>query len=135
MEDCVFCNIIKGSIPSLKVYEDEHTLAFMDIAKDVDGHILVIPKKHTTNILDAEPETLHRVMDTVHKVAKHCVDRCGYEGVNVLNANHACAGQTVFHLHFHIIPRNKNDGVHGFPAFPGSKKSLEDMHRLLAMQP
>ena len=135
MEDCVFCNIIKGTIPCLKVYEDEHTLAFMDIAKDVDGHILVIPKKHTVNILDAEPETLHQVMDTVQKVAKHCVDRCGYEGVNVLNANHACAGQTVFHLHLHLIPRKQNDGTHGFPAFPGSKKPLEAMHRLLTMQP
>lgn len=135
MEDCVFCNIIKGTIPCLKVYEDEHTLAFMDIAKDVDGHILVIPKKHTVNILDAEPETLHQVMDTVQKVAKHCVDCCGYEGVNILNANHACAGQTVFHLHLHLIPRKQNDGIHGFPAFPGSKKPLEDMHRLLTIQP
>ena len=58
MNDCIFCKILKGELPCMKIYEDEHTLSFLDIAKDVDGHILVIPKKHVTNILDADGETL-----------------------------------------------------------------------------
>ena len=105
MDDCIFCKIIKGEIPCMKIYEDEYTIVFMDIAKDVDGHMLVVPKKHVTNILDADEATLHHVMDTVKKVANHCVTDCGYEGVNMLNANNQCAGQTVFHLHIHLIPR------------------------------
>ena len=78
MDNCIFCEIIKGKIPCMKIYEDEHTIVFMDIAKDVDGHMLVVPKKHVTNILDADNETLHHVMDTVKKVANHCVTVCGY---------------------------------------------------------
>ena len=87
MDDCIFCKIIEGEIPCMKIYEDEYTIVFMDIAKDVDGHMLVVPKKHITNILDADEDTLHHVMDTVKKVANHCVTDCGYEGINILNAN------------------------------------------------
>ena len=65
MDDCIFCKIIEGEIPCMKIYEDEYTIVFMDIAKDVDGHMLVVPKKHITNILDADEDTLHHVMDTV----------------------------------------------------------------------
>ena len=133
MDDCIFCKIIAGEIPCMKIYEDGYTLSFMDIAKDVDGHMLVIPKKHVTNILDADQETLHHVMDTVKKVANHCVTDCGYEGVNVLNANQQCAGQTVFHLHMHLIPRKTGDALPGFPAFGGAKHPLEETHAKLKM--
>ena len=131
MEDCIFCKIINGEIPCMKVYEDEHTLSFMDIANDVDGHMLVIPKKHCTNILDADEKTLHHVMDTVKKVSDHCVKNCGCEGIDILNANNQCAGQTVFHLHVHIIPRKNGDGL---PKFTGALRSLEENHKMLKMQ-
>ncbi len=131
--DCIFCKIIDGAVPCKKIYEDEYTLAFMDIAKDVDGHMLVIPKKHVTNILDCDADTLHHVMDTVKKIANHLTDACGYDGVNVLNASGACAGQTVFHLHFHIVPRKKNDGIDGWPHYAGARQELDALWEQLKM--
>ena len=106
--DCEFCKIIKGELPSSKLYEDDTTISIMDIADDVDGHILVIPKKHCKNILDCDSEALHDIMDTVQKVSRHLVDDCGYEGVNLLNASDESAGQTVAHFHIHIIPRKRS---------------------------
>lgn len=133
MNDCIFCKILKGELPCMKIYEDEHTMAFLDIAKDVDGHILVIPKKHVTNILDADGETLSHVMNTVKKIGVHLTENCGYEGMNILNANNECSGQTVFHLHIHLIPRKRDDGVAGFPKFAGAKLPLEEMFERLKM--
>ena len=130
---CIFCKIINGEIPSYKIYEDEYTYAFLDIAKDVDGHTLVIPKKHVENILDCDNETLHHVMNSVKKIANHYVDDCGYNGVNIVNANDASAQQTVFHLHFHLIPRKHEDGVDAFPHFDGAKNTLEEMHNKLKL--
>lgn len=127
MNDCIFCKILKGELPCMKIYEDEHTLSFLDIAKDVDGHILVIPKKHVTNILNADGETLSHVMNTVKKIGVHLTENCGYEGMNILNANNECSGQTVFHLHIHVIPRKHGDGVAGFPKFAGAEIPLEEM--------
>jgi histidine triad (HIT) family protein len=106
MADCVFCKIVAGEIPSAKVYEDEHTLAFLDIAPTVPGHTLVIPKKHCVNIFDADEETLAQVMATVKKIAPAVRDAVGARGMHI-NSNHeAAAGQLVFHLHFHLIPRH-----------------------------
>lgn len=133
MDDCVFCKIIKGDIPSYKIYEDEYTYSFLDISKDVDGHILVVPKKHVTNILDCDEETLHHVMDTVKKISNHLVDDLGYEGINLLNSNNEAGQQFVFHLHIHIIPRKKDDGVDSWPHFDGAKNEIEDMYNKLKM--
>ena len=123
--NCIFCKIIKGEIPSYKIYEDEHTYAFLDIAKDVDGHTLVIPKKHVTNIFDCDQETLSHVTNAIKKICNHYVNSCGFEGCNILNASGETAQQTVMHLHFHIIPRKKNDGVDAWPHFKGAKEKLE----------
>ena len=104
---CVFCKIVAGEIPSMKVYEDEHSLVFMDIAGDVDGHMLAVPKKHVKNILDCDLAILNHLMVTVKRVSDHCVENCGYQGVNLLNASDESAGQSVPHFHIHIIPRKK----------------------------
>jgi histidine triad (HIT) family protein len=133
MENCVFCKIISGEFSSRKIYEDEFTLAFLDISKDVDGHILVVPKKHVKNILDCDSETLSRVFDTVKKVSNHLVENCGYDGVNLLNANDESAGQTVFHLHIHIIPRKNGDELDCYPKLPGAKFELDEMLEKLKM--
>ena len=125
--DCVFCKIISGDIPSFKIYEDEYTLAFMDIAKDVDGHIVVIPKAHIKSILDCDVETLNHLMLTVKKIANHLVDNCGYDGVNLLNASDESAGQSVPHFHIHIIPRKNNDGIDAWPRFNGAKYDIEEV--------
>ncbi len=133
MDNCIFCKIIRGEIPSRKVYEDENTLSFMDVAGDVDGHILVIPKKHVTNVLDCDKETLDQTIETVKKVANHLTEDCGYEGVNILNASGQPAGQSVFHLHFHIIPRKSTDPFTGWPVYPGAKEEIEDVHKRVTM--
>lgn len=136
MDKCIFCEIVKGNAPSMKVYEDEFTLAFMDIAKDVDGHILVIPKEHCENILDCTYEALSKTMDTVKKVSNHLTNECGYDGVDILNANGSAAGQTVPHFHMHIIPRKHNDGLGGageWPKFPGAKHEIETIHKKVMM--
>ncbi|MGO5051215.1 HIT family protein [Lachnospiraceae bacterium LCP25S3_G4] len=132
MNDCIFCKIISNN-SMMKVYEDEWTVAFMDVAKDVDGHILVLPKKHVKNILDCDVDTLSRIMDTAKRVSNHLVDKCGYEGVNLLNASDESAGQSVPHFHIHIIPRKKNDEIDAWPIFTGAKHELETIFNRVKM--
>ena len=133
VDDCTFCKIIHGEYSCMKVFEDEDTLAFMDAAKDVDGHILVVPKKHVKNLLDCDEDTLSRVMSTIRKVSKHLVRDCGYDGINLLNANEESAGQSVPHFHIHIIPRKKQDGIDAWPQFGGAKAEIEEIHRSVTM--
>jgi len=133
MEDCIFCKIVKGEIPCKKIYEDEYTLAFLDIAKDHYGHTLVIPKMHCKNILDCPKNILEKVILTVQKVSQHYVDNCGFGGVNILNANNEEAQQSVFHLHFHIIPRMNSQEIDAFPGKVEVKGSLEQMQDRLKL--
>lgn len=111
MNDCIFCKILKGDIPSYKIYEDEKTFAFLDISCDSFGHTLVIPKKHFTNALDCDGEYFQSVMAAVQKISRHFVEDCGFDGVNIINASGKAAQQSVFHLHIHIIPRKNGDGL------------------------
>ena len=129
MDDCIFCKIIRGEIPSRKIYEDEHTLSFMDVAMDVDGHILAVPKAHVKNILDCDPDTLTHLMNTVKNISNQLVDKCGYDGVNLLNASDESAGQSVPHFHIHIIPRKKDDGIDAWPAFHGAMRDAEQVYQ------
>ena len=131
--DCVFCKIVSGELPSFKVYEDEHTLVFMCNAKDVDGHMLAIPKKHVECILDCDEEALKHLMLTVKKVSNHCVDNCGYDGVNLLNASDESAGQSVPHFHIHIIPRKSGDGIDTWPKLDGANYEIEAIFQKLKM--
>ena len=131
---CVFCDIIAGKIPSLRVYEDAHAVVFMDIAKDVDGHMVAVPKKHAESILDCDGETLAQLMLAVKRVSEHCVHACGYEGVNLLNASGTAAGQSVPHFHIHIIPRGYGDGIDAWPTLPGAKRDIGEMFGRLRMK-
>lgn len=131
--DCIFCKIVNGDIPCFKVYEDEYTMVFMDIAKDVDGHMLAIPKKHVKSILDCDTDTLNYLMLTVKKVANHCVENCGYEGVNLLNASDESAGQSVPHFHIHIIPRKSNDDLDTWPKFNGANCEIYEIYKKISM--
>ena len=105
----IFAKILRAEIPSTRVFEDEDTLAFMDIMPRADGHLLVIPKTPCRNILDASPEQLATVMATVQKMAKAVVAAFDADGVTIQQFNEAAGGQEVFHLHFHVLPRH--DGV------------------------
>ena len=103
----IFAKILRGEIPCHKVYEDDHTLAFMDVMPQAPGHLLVIPKVGSRNILDADPAVLAHTIATVQKLAVAAKEAFEADGVYVAQFNEAAAGQTVFHLHFHIIPRSE----------------------------
>lgn len=106
--DNIFSKILKGEIPSHNVYEDDDTYAFMDVMPQSDGHVLVIPKTGSRNILDAEPETLQALILKVQLLAKAVKTAMNADGIRIAQFNETSAGQTVFHLHFHIIPTYEN---------------------------
>lgn len=133
MNECVFCKIARDEIPSMKVYEDDSTLVFMDIAGDVDGHMLAVPKKHVKNILDCDAETLRQLMNAVQRTARRLTENCGYEGVNLLNASDESAGQSVPHFHIHIIPRKTGDGIDAWPTLPGATAPITETHNRLRL--
>lgn len=102
----VFAKILRGEIPSIKVYEDDKTFAFMDVMPQADGHVLVIPKENAENIFDLSPEGAAALIETTQKVAKAVKKGLGVSGLMVAQLNGRDAGQSVFHVHFHIIPRS-----------------------------
>jgi histidine triad (HIT) family protein len=106
---CVFCRIVAGQLPSVRVYEDEHTLAFMDIGPVVKGHALVIPREHYDPITETPDDVLARTIAVVKAVARAQMTGLKADGVNVTQANGRVAGQEVPHLHFHVIPRFTDD--------------------------
>lgn len=109
---CLFCEIAAGNIPSKKVYEDDQTLAFLDLSQTTKGHTLVIPKKHATSIEDVDLETLNYVNATVLKVIPLLKEKLHCAGFNVLTNASEVAGQTIPHFHVHIIPRyDANDTI------------------------
>lgn len=105
----IFAKILRGELPCNRVYEDEHTLVFMDIMPRGDGHCLVIPKSPARNVLDIEPDALAAVSRTVQRTARACMDAFSCDGVTIQQFNEPAGGQVVFHYHVHVIPRF--DGV------------------------
>lgn len=122
----IFAKILKGEIPSVKLYEDDDTLAFMDVMPQATGHLLVIPKIGSRNLLDADPAVLSKLIPVVQKLAVAAKEAFDADGVFVAQFNEAAAGQTVYHLHFHVIPRHE-----GVPLKPHSGK-MEDIEVLKA---
>jgi histidine triad (HIT) family protein len=108
-DDCIFCKIVAGEIPAQIVYEDEQTLAFMDIAPATRGHALVIPKVHATDLWEIDQEQFAAVARTAHRLAQTLKERLQPDGVNLINSCRPAAWQTVFHLHIHVIPRYSGD--------------------------
>ena len=102
---CLFCDIIDNKIPSKRVYEDDEFLAILDIAQITRGHTLVMPKKHFDNIFDVDDETLAKLTVLTKKLARQITGATKAEGCNILNNCNAVAGQSIMHLHFHILPR------------------------------
>ncbi|PRD42313.1 HIT family protein [Phyllobacterium phragmitis] len=101
----IFAKILRGEIPSARVYEDAHVVAFMDVMPQGTGHTLVVPKAPSRNLLDAAPETLGASIAAVQKIAIAAKKAFAADGVTVMQFNEPAAGQSVFHLHFHVIPR------------------------------
>lgn len=106
---CIFCEIASGNISCYKVYEDDYTIAFLDLSQATPGHTLVIPKKHFDNILEVDEESLNHVMATVKLISNKLIEKLGAKGVNILNNCGEIAGQSVMHFHVHVIPRYEND--------------------------
>ena len=123
-EDCIFCKIVAGELPSTIVDEDERTIAFMDIAPATRGHALVIPRAHATDLLSVEPEDLQAVAIAAQRLAGRMEERLGADGVNLLNSCGASAWQTVFHFHVHVIPRYEDDPLR-LPWVPSAGDSEE----------
>lgn len=123
--DCVFCKIRDGQIPSMKIYEDEATLAFMDINPLNTGHCLVVTRRHAATIWDAQVEDLQAAIATAQKVAVALVAAVKPDGLNMLQANGAAAFQSVPHFHLHLIPRWVRDGK-GFDwkLVPGDREQI-----------
>ncbi len=111
MAECIFCEIAAGRIPSAKVYENDHVVAFLDVGPISDGHTLVIPKTHYDRLHQCPADVLAELAKTAAFLAGPVVEAVGAEGYNVLCNNDAAAGQVVNHVHVHIIPRKKGDGV------------------------
>ena len=124
--DCIFCKIVAGELPSTRVDEDERTVAFMDIAPATRGHVLVVPREHSVDLLSVGEEDLRAVASASRRLAARAKERLGADGVNLLNACGAVAFQSVFHFHMHVIPRYEGDGLRlpWVPA-PGDPAEIE----------
>lgn len=107
--DCIFCGIVAGEIPSRKVFSDEQAYAFLDIAPWHRGHTLVIPRRHVVDLV-SDPPVLADLAPAVDAVARLLVDRLGADGINLYSAAGEVAGQEVFHLHLHLVPRYAGTG-------------------------
>jgi histidine triad (HIT) family protein len=108
-EDCIFCKIAAGDLPSERVQEDEHTVAFMDINPWTRGHALVIPRNHSPNLYEVGEDDLRHTSSAAKRLALRMRERLRCDGVNLLNASEPAAWQTVFHFHIHVIPRYQDD--------------------------
>ncbi len=132
MPDCLFCRIIRKEVPAEIVYEDEATLAFLDIHPTNPGHTLVVPKQHSDGLPDADPTVLGHVIQAVQRVANALMPALGIEGFNIIQNNGSVAGQVIPHLHFHIIPRQAGDGLehwHGKVYEEGEMKEMGERVR------
>ena len=135
MEDCAFCNIGSGEIKGLRICENDRVLAFMDLAGDYDGHILVIPKEHYRYVTDCPEDVARDVWSMVRKVSKHLIEDCGYDGIDIMSAN-SPVSQSLPHLHIHLIPRKTGDGLGDpgeWPSPSGAKEDVRVMYERLKM--
>jgi histidine triad (HIT) family protein len=113
--DCLFCKIVSGAIPSRRIYEDDHAVAFLDIGAWHRGHSLVVPRRHVPDLVTGEP-SLSDISPAIDAVARMLVDRLAADGINLLSSTGSVAGQEVFHLHVHLVPR--------YAAEPGLDKMI-----------
>lgn len=130
-QDCIFCKIIAGDIPSAKVYEDDHVYAFLDISQVTKGHTLIIPKTHEKDVFELREETAANLYRAVPSIANALDKTFSPKGLNILNNNKEFAGQSVFHYHLHLLPRyGENDS---FQASWGDNSSSYETEDLMNM--
>lgn len=132
MNECIFCKIIKGEIPSAKVYEDDKVFAFLDIAPIQKGHTLVIPKEHAKDIHEISEESMQDLGPALKKIADAVKKATGCGGINVMQSNGSAAGQAVWHIHFHIIPRFEDDGLPMWPQGKYEEGEMQEIREMIA---
>ena len=130
MDNCIFCKIAAGEIPSATLYEDDDFRVILDLGPAAKGHSLILPKKHAANITEMPDELLGKAMVLARKVTVSMLSSLDCDGVNVVQNNGEAAGQTVFHFHMHVIPRYEGDGA-GVSWTPGTLTD-EDREELLS---
>ncbi len=111
MDDCIFCKILKGEIPSFVIYEDDSFKVILDRFPAAPGHCLILPKEHARNLFELPEETAAKVLPLAKKVAARVKEVMGADGINIMQNNELAAGQSVYHFHMHIIPRKENDNI------------------------
>lgn len=130
--DCIFCAIVEGRAPAEVVFEDEQTIAFMDINPANPGHTLVVPKQHVRDIYELDEETAAAVMRTAARVARAIRAALEPEGLNLLQSNGRAGGQAVFHFHMHVIPRWYGDGLHlARPPVQRKRQAIEEVAAMI----
>jgi histidine triad (HIT) family protein len=123
--ECLFCRIVSGELPSTRVDEDERTIAFMDINPATRGHVLVVPRAHSADLLEIDHDDLAAVAWMGRRIAQRQKDRLGADGVNLLNSCGQVAWQTVFHFHLHVIPRYATDPLRlPWEPAPGDREEI-----------
>jgi histidine triad (HIT) family protein len=132
MDDCLFCKIVAGSVPSRKVFENEDCYAFLDIFPANKGHTLVIPKAHSKDVHDTDSSVYASVAHTAKLVADLLREKLQSDGTTIMQMSKEAGWQTVFHLHMHVIPRWKGDSLHKpWDIAPASEIDLEEVSRLI----
>lgn len=131
VDDCIFCKIIAGKIPSKLVYESAHTKAFLDINPMSEGHTLVVTKVHSVNLLDLPEKEVSYLFADVKKVASLLKEKLNLDGVNILQNNFPAAGQAVMHCHVHVVPRRNNDKALKLEPLK-TKPTSEELDKVLA---
>ncbi len=128
-EECIFCQVVAGEAEASVVYEDDTTMAFMDIRQTNAGHTLIVPRRHIRDIYELDDDTAAAVIAATARVARAVRDAFNPDGINIWQSNGAAAGQEVFHIHFHVLPRGNDDGLLKFypskPDYP-SRRVLDE---------
>lgn len=132
-DDCIFCKIAAGEIPSKTIYEDEKYRVILDLGPATRGHALILPKNHYANLFELPEEDAKEVICLAKKMATIMKDKLGCDGFNLVQNNGEAAGQTVFHFHMHLIPRYENDGQEiGWKSGSPSQDELEEIKKQIA---
>jgi len=137
MEDCLFCRIVAGDVPSTKVHEDDRAIAIMDIYPATRGHALVVPRAHATDLRDISDDDLAHCARVAKELAGKAIERLGADGVTVMQSNGPAAWQTIFHYHVHVIPRYEGDPLRlpWTPGDAGDPDEIADAARAYAPEP
>ena len=131
-DECIFCKIANGEIPTNSIYEDEKFRVILDMGPATKGHALILPKEHYANLYELPEDWAAEAMVLAKRMAGSMTEKLGCDGFNLVQNNNPCAGQTVFHFHLHLIPRYENDGqeILWNPTSP-SAEELKEIHQIL----